>query len=105
MGFLLAALFYDCFSRAALRTDVVVQLERSFALDRDGRQPGHSEQVRGGRRDIDDAAAHEWPAVIDRNNDGASIAVIGDAHPRAEGQRAVSSGQFVGIKPFATRGL
>lgn len=84
VGFLLAALFYDCFSRAALRTDVVVQLEQLFAFDRDGRQPRHSEQVCGGRRDIDDAAANEWPAVIDGNNDRASIAMIGDAHPRSE---------------------
>jgi len=59
----------------------------------------------GGGRDINNAARHEWSPVIDCHDHGTSVAVIGHAHPRAEWQRAVSSSQFVGIEPLATRGL
>jgi hypothetical protein len=61
--------------------------------------------MRGGWRDINNSATHEWPAIIDGHDHGASIAVISDPHPCAKGQCAVSSGKFVGIELFATRGL
>lgn len=74
-----------------------------FAFNRNRRDSGKAKSVRGGWRDIDDAAAREWPAVVDRHNYRASIAAIGDANPRSERQRAVRGRQCTGIQSGTAR--
>ena len=44
-------------------------------------------------REIDDAAAHERPAVVDPHGDAASVALVGHLHIRSEWQRAMRRGE------------
>jgi hypothetical protein len=45
--------------------------------------------MRCGGSEIDHAATHKRAAVIDSHNNGSPVGFIGDAHTRAEGQRAM----------------
>jgi len=53
------------------------------------------------RREVDDAAAHEGPAIVDAHDDAAAVRAIGHAHLRAERQRAMRGGQPTRSGTFA----
>src|SRR5579884_1144258 len=58
-------------------------------VERDIRQAGKAERMRGGRRQVDHAAAHERAAVIDAHHDRAAGRAIGDPHHGAKRQAAM----------------
>ena len=53
----------------------------------------HAQHIGCARRNIDDAAAHEGPAIVDRDRGRAAIIEIGDNHLGAEGQRPMRGRQ------------
>lgn len=53
------------------------------------RETVEAEHVGTGGRQIDDAPAREWTSVIDADQDGASVALVGHANYRTERQRTV----------------
>ncbi len=61
----------------------------SDRLDLNRRGAGEAERMRAGRRQIDNATAHERAAIINPHDHATPIAAIDYAHARAEGQRAM----------------
>src|SRR5262245_37761665 len=49
-----------------------------------GSEPAETELACGGRREIDDPAAGEWPSVVDADHHVAAVAPVGDTHFAAE---------------------
>ncbi len=63
-------------------------------------------EFRGGRvREVDDAIAHEWTAVVDAHHDAAAVLQIGHAHIGGQRQGAVRRAHAVHVVEFAGRGL
>src|ERR1700733_1243069 len=60
--------------------------------------------MRTRRRQVDDAAADEGPAIVDAHHDRTAGVVIGDPHHGAERQGAMGGGERPRRKPFAARG-
>lgn len=54
-------------------------------------------------RDIDDPPAEAGPAIVDAQEDGASVAQVCDLHHCAEGQVSMSRSKAVHIEGFAAR--
>src|SRR5258706_15953002 len=75
-----------------------------FAIERDLRQPVESKSLGGRRRHIDDATAHERPAIVDPDDDRISIFLVRDFHLGAEWQGSMSGGESTGIQLFTARG-
>ncbi len=75
------------------------------ARERDRREPRERQGSRPCRRQIDDAAADERPAIVDPHHHRLAVALVGDAHHRAERQRAMRGGQAAGICALAARGF
>ena len=69
-----------------------LKLER---LHVDLRQPVEAERTRTGRGEIDNTAMHVRPTVVDTNDDGFPVALVGDLHAPAE-RKASSIGAKAG---------
>ncbi len=65
---------------------------------------GHPEFARRAMRQVEAAAAHEWPAVIDPHRHGAAVLDIHHADDRADRDRGRGGGQLLGIEAFAVTG-
>src|SRR5690606_12148416 len=76
-------------------------------LDGNRREAGalHADHAGSALRKVDDATFDERAAVVDRDHDGLAVALVGDAHLGAEGERAVSGGESVRIELAAGRDL
>src|SRR5947209_20051736 len=90
---------------SAAPTEVLASLLDDVKFDLRHPSSDDSQRFGGGMRDIDDASGNVRAAVIDPDRHGPAGGDVGDAHPRAERQRAVSGGQFARIEPFAASGL
>jgi len=68
------------------------------------RQTEKAQRPSGPGSYVDNPAANEWPAVIDADDDRASIPVICNTHLRAEWQRPVNRGECTRARmPLAVR--
>jgi hypothetical protein len=65
------------------------------------REAGKTNRAGGGGRQVDDAAANEWPPIIDAHDYGTAVAIIGHPHHGAEWQRAMRRRQAPGARVFA----
>src|SRR5690606_34897789 len=65
----------------------------------------HVELLGGGFRDIDQAPARVWPAIIDAHRHALAVAQVGDLYPGAEWQLAVGGGQRVLVEALAAGGF
>jgi hypothetical protein len=84
------------FPRERGRLKLPAQRDRSEASD--------AYRARSGRREIDDAPAHERSAIRDPNRDRAAIPLIGDADMTSEWKRLVSGRQRGRIHALAACG-
>ena len=71
----------------------------------DWREAGESERTRRRWGQINDAAANEWPTIVDANRDRASVARMCNGNARAERERAMGGRHRVWIGAFAASGF
>ena len=64
----------------------------------------HSEQLGGGRRDVDHATGHKGTAIVDANRHRLPGGDVGDPQFGSEWQRTMRGGEFIWIELFAARG-
>jgi hypothetical protein len=61
--------------------------------------------TRTGWRKVDYSPAHEWAAVVYRNDDRSAVAGVSYADLRSEGKRPMSGSQGARIQSRSARGL
>ena len=61
----------------------------------------HADMGSGSLGEVENTAANERPAIIDANDDGFAVALVGDSNLGAELEIAVSSREIAGIHPLA----
>lgn len=67
-----------------LYPDLIRDLAMADNVERDVGQAVKAERMCAGWREIDHAAFHERPTVVDAYNDGAAVRIVGDPHHGAE---------------------
>src|SRR5215208_2732470 len=81
-------------------------VRKMLAQDRERNlcQPRKAKDACGGRRDIDDASADKWAAIVDPYDGRAAVAPIGHLYVGSERQGAVRRSHSVGPGALAARG-
>ena len=83
------------------RTAEVVAERHDAERDGDDAVTDRRDLLGGGLREIHDAARDERPAVVDLHADGLPVLLVRHVHDRAERQRAVGGGDFLGPERLA----
>src|ERR1700688_1837736 len=87
------------------KTTSDAQLLHDVELDVGDTLSDHSERLRRGIGNVDDASGNVGSAVVDPYRHRLAGRDIGHAQPRAEREGRMRSGQFMGIEFFAARGF